>query len=64
MCRANQSKVIFSPQVFKDFICEWVVPKQAAVLDGVILYLHGAAMSRGSIDYAKVLEVCWRSKTA
>lgn len=52
MARTHGSKVSYSTQVFKDFVAEWIVPKETKQ-KGVILYLHGGGYVSGNIDYAK-----------
>ncbi len=52
MARTHGSKVRYSTQVFKDFIGEWIVPKNNAQ-SGVLLYLHGGGYVGGNIDYAR-----------
>lgn len=52
MANTHKSKVLYSPQIFRNFIGEWIAPKQQAS-DCVILYLHGGGYVAGDIDYAK-----------
>lgn len=52
MARTHSSKVNYSTQVFKNFIGEWIVPKNTHH-NGVILYLHGGGYVSGNLDYAK-----------
>lgn len=52
MANTYKSKVLYSPQIFRNFIGEWVAPKLQKS-DCVILYLHGGGYVAGDIDYAK-----------
>ncbi len=52
MASSHKNKVLYSPQIFRNFIGEWIAPK-AQKSDCVILYLHGGGYVAGDIDYAK-----------
>lgn len=52
MARTQGSKVSYSTEVFKNFVGEWIVPKDTRH-GGVVLYLHGGGYVSGNIDYAK-----------
>lgn len=52
MAKTQGSKVSYSTEVFKNFVGEWIVPKNTKH-KGVMLYLHGGGYVSGNIDYAK-----------
>ena len=52
MANSHKNKVLYSPQIFHNFLGEWIAPKTQKN-DGVILYLHGGGYVAGDIDYAK-----------
>ena len=52
MAGTHKTKVRYSPHVFRNFTCEWVIPKTQK-LDGVILYFHGGGYAAGGIAYAR-----------
>ena len=52
MARIRKNRVVAQTVVFRDFIGEWIAPKQQK-LDGVVLYLHGGGYCAGNIDYAR-----------
>lgn len=52
MVNTHKSKVLYSTELFREFVCEWVVPKTQKY-SSVILYLHGGGYVAGDINYAK-----------
>ncbi len=52
MAGSHKNKVLYSPQIFRHFLGEWIAPKSQKS-DCVILYLHGGGYVAGNIDYAK-----------